>query len=201
MLPLFACAFFLSQAVGVFAQDVQPPPPQPASSQTVVAPENALPPPQNEPDSGILPLLQDRALVLNISARIIDASGAEMWKQEGSKVTLPGKPVGLQVQGGNIVCTVQFTPYVMRNGKAYLVALGQVWLELPGDVLHSETILKKIPLEFSEPVYFFPLGSEKKGDAQLEICVNMNPFNKNFGKRPRREHHQDFRDRHRSPDD
>ena len=204
-ISLFACAFFFTRASGAFAQDkIQPPAPQQTSSQTVAAPENIqpAPPPQNDPDGAILPVLRDRALVLNISARIIDAAGVEMWNSEGSKITLPGRPVGLKVLGGNIACTVQFTPYVKRNGEAFLLAQGQVWLELPGG-LHYETIIKTIPLEFGEPVYFFPLGSEKKGDAQLEICVDMNPYNKNAGKRPRREHHQDFmdRDKHRSPDE
>jgi hypothetical protein len=144
--------------------------------------EPALPPPNED----FPPMLEERALVLHVTARMRDSSGGENLISDGSKVTLPGRPVGIKVIGGNIACVVQFTPHIRRTGEVILVAQGQVWSELPGGGIRYETIIKTIPIEFGEQVYFFPLGRETKDDAQVEICLNMKPYspNPNFERRP-----------------
>ncbi|MDR2522062.1 MAG: hypothetical protein LBC72_05900 [Spirochaetaceae bacterium] len=182
-----AGVFLCGVSVYAPANDAEPPPfPPPPAEQAVSSPENG-PPPPDVPAEGLHPALRDQALVLNVSTRVLDGSGGEMWTSGNSKITLPGRPVGVKVTGENIVCAVQFTPYINRKGEALLVAQGQVWLQLPDGVLRYETIIKTIPVEFGEQVYFFPLGSANTDETRLEICLDMRPYSNhyNFEKRGR----------------
>ncbi|MDR2602207.1 MAG: hypothetical protein LBC53_07130 [Spirochaetaceae bacterium] len=151
-----------------------PPPPPPGSREIDLNEKGFLPPPRD----WILPELRDRALVISICARLLDAEGRETWASESSKVTIPGRPVGVKVLGENLACAVHFTPYLDKDGNSVLTAQGQIWFELPGGGIHYETILKTIPIEFGEFVYFFPLGSQKEDSHTIEICLNMNPYSK-----------------------
>jgi hypothetical protein len=135
---------------------------------------------QNEPShplDDVLRLLQDRAVVLDIVARVIDQGEQEVWNETNSKVTIPGRPVGLKIVGTNIIVAVQFTPYLNREGGGILVAQGQIWIEIPNEGVHYETTMQAIPLAFGEAVYFFPLGSEKAENAgRIEIQLALSPY-------------------------
>ncbi|MDR2535411.1 MAG: hypothetical protein LBD29_05185 [Treponema sp.] len=125
----------------------------------------------------LLPGLRERAVVLDIVARVVEKNQQEVWNSVNSKVTIPGRPVGLKLVGANIVIVVQFTPYLYKNGNNMLVAQGQIWVDVPNQGIQYQTTLQTIPLEFGEPIYFFPLGSVSSGDkAHIEIQIQLHPY-------------------------
>jgi hypothetical protein len=127
----------------------------------------------------MLPGLKDRAVVLDITARVIEQNQIEIWNSSESRVTIPGRPVGLKLVGANIVVAVQFTPYLRRKGHNVLVAQGQIWVNVPGEGIRYQTTMQTIPLDFEDPIYFFPLGRENtQNDAHIEIKLVLRPYAK-----------------------
>ncbi|MDR3336308.1 MAG: hypothetical protein LBT16_03790 [Treponema sp.] len=133
----------------------------------------------------LLPALQDRAVVMDIVARVLEPNKQVVWNQTNTRVTIPGRPVGLKLLGTNVVVAVQFTPYKWRDGRNVLVAQGQIWVDEPNKGISYRTTMETIPLEYGEPVYFFPFGetifSEETGEdkrpAYIEIQVVLRPYN------------------------
>ena len=118
-----------------------------------------------------------KMVVLEISARIIEENQTVVWDESHRKITLPGRPVGIKLVGDNIVVAVQFTPYMRRNMGCYLVAQGQIWMDIPDHGIRYHTTMQTIPVEFGEQIYFFPLGSHKHEDASgIEVMLTMQPY-------------------------
>ena len=126
----------------------------------------------------VLPGLRDRAIIMDITTRIVEQNQQVVWNTEESRVTIPGRPVGIRLVGDNIVVAVQFTPYFRSRGNNFLVAQGQVWIEVPDQGMSYHTSIQTIPMEFGELIYFFPLGSsDSDEDARIEIQLMLRPFN------------------------
>jgi hypothetical protein len=124
-----------------------------------------------------LPGLRERAVVVTMISRIVEQNEEVVWNSETSSVTIPGRPVGLKLVGSNLIAAVQFTPFLRPNGKHLLVTLGQIWINVPNEGISFHTTMQTIPLEFSEQVYFFPLGSVKEQDApSIEIQLVLEPY-------------------------
>jgi hypothetical protein len=133
-----------------------------------------------EPPGGMMPGLRDRAVVLNILARIVEQNQEEIWNSNNSKVTIMGRPVSLKLIGENVVVNVQFTPYQQENGRSLLVAQGQIWINVPNEGVRYQTTLQSIPMEFGEQIYFFPLGKVRSNDeASIEIRLELHPYMEN----------------------
>jgi hypothetical protein len=129
-----------------------------------------------------------RALLLEIDARILevipgavsdintDAVWEEkqeiVWNEIHNRTTIPGSPVGLKLVGSNIVVSLQFTPFVRRHGSV-LVAQGQIFINDPDGGMSYYTSIQTIPMEFGEPIYFFPLGSSQQLDSSIEIILTV----------------------------
>ncbi|GHU06892.1 hypothetical protein FACS1894151_00430 [Spirochaetia bacterium] len=130
----------------------------------------------------IPPGLRERAVVLDIIARIIEADSAkdnriEVWNSGYSKITIAGKPVSFRLVGENLIVAVQLTPYLQPNGNNLLVAQGQIWIQRPGEGIRYQATLETIPLKFGELLYFFPLGSAmNSSDASIEIQIAIRPY-------------------------
>jgi hypothetical protein len=125
----------------------------------------------------LFPRLKEQAVVLDIIARIVEQNQEEVWNSVNSKVTIPGRPVGLKLVGANIVVAVQFTPYLRQNGNNMLVAQGQIWVDVPNEGIRYQTTLQTIPLKFGEQIYFFPLGSvPSRNEAHIEIQLELHPY-------------------------
>ena len=124
------------------------------------------------------PGLRERAVVLNIVSRIVEQDQEDVWNPENSFVTLPGRPVGFQLVGSNLIIAVQFVPYLRPGGRHFLVAQGQIWISVPNESISYHTTMQTIPLEFRETVYFIvPLASEATGDeSYLEIQLTLEPY-------------------------
>jgi len=124
-----------------------------------------------------LPGLRERAVVVTMISRIVEQNEEVVWNSEISSVTIPGRPVGLKLVGSNLVAAVQFTPFLRPNGRHILVTLGQIWINVPNEGISFHTTMQTIPLEYSEQVYFFPLGSVKDNDAPIiEIQLVLEPY-------------------------
>jgi hypothetical protein len=125
-----------------------------------------------------------RAVIVDIDARVLEDKQVVIWNETHRRVTIPGNPVGLKLVGANIVVAVQFTPYIRRSGNV-LVAQGQIWVNDPDKGMSYYTSIQTIPMEFGEPIYFFPLGSSSQPgaelrqaaalDASIEIIITVNP--------------------------
>jgi hypothetical protein len=125
----------------------------------------------------LLPGLKEQAMVMDIVARVVERNQQVVWNSSNSKVTIPGRPVGLKLVGANIVVAVQFIPYLRRNGHNVLVAQGQIWINIPNEGIRYHTTLQTIPLEFEEEIFFFPLGSvDDQDDARIEVKLVLHPY-------------------------
>jgi hypothetical protein len=132
---------------------------------------------QEGPLQNILPGLRNQAVILNITARIIEPNQEEVWNSSNSKVTIPGRPVSLKLVGENIVVAVQFTPYIRGSGHNVLLAQGQIWVDVPNEGIRYQTTMQTIPLEYGESIYFFPLGTVKSENAaHIEIQLALYPY-------------------------
>lgn len=124
-----------------------------------------------------LPGLKERAVVLDIVARVIELNDTQTWTSENSKVTIPGRPVTIKLVGQNVIVLAQFTPYIRDDGKKFLVAQGQVWIDTVDNGIKYQTTMQTIPLDFGERLFFFPLGQKTKdGKSQIEIQLELKPY-------------------------
>jgi hypothetical protein len=124
-----------------------------------------------------VPGLRERGVVMHIVSRIIEQNRQVLWNSENTKLTIPGRPVGLKLVGADIVVAAQFTPFLRPNGKHILVTQSQVWINVPNEGISYHTTMQTIPLQFNEQIYFFPLGSIDENDGpQIEIQVVMEPY-------------------------
>lgn len=131
----------------------------------------------DESSNDIINAMKDRAVVLEMKARVVESEVTETWTSATSKVTIPGRAVTLRLVGSNVVIAVQFTPYKKEGGKTILVAQGQVWVTSKNEGMLYYTSMQSIPVEFGERVYFFPLGQKKdeKG-ARIEVQLVLTPY-------------------------
>jgi len=116
------------------------------------------------------------SLVLNIDARVLDDEQVMIWNEITRKITIPGNPVGIQLVGSNIVVSVLFTPFIRREGGNVLVAQGQIWINDSERGISYHTSIQTIPMDFSEPIYFFPLGTSQQISSTIEIILTVNPY-------------------------
>ena len=159
MIPLFSSRFVLVSGFLFFAA-------------------RAVVPAQEPSLEDLLPGLRERAVIMDIVARIVEQNQEIVWNSENSRVTIPGRPVGLKLLGANVVVAVQFTPYFRADGLNFLVAQGQVWIEVANKGISYQATTKTIPLEFGEQIYFFPLGSsaDSRNDPRIEIQLVLHPY-------------------------
>jgi hypothetical protein len=120
------------------------------------------------------PGLRRQALVLDIEARVLENEEV-IWDESNQKITIPGTPVSLRLVGSNVIVVMQFTPFIRRSGSV-LVAQGQIWITDPEKGVSYYTSIQTIPMEFNEPIYFFPLGTSSQLNTSLEIKLTVNPY-------------------------
>jgi len=122
-----------------------------------------------------LPALRDKALVLQITTKVAEKSRQEVWSAFNSKITIPGRPVEIKLVGENLIIAIKFTPYQQRRGGKYdLVAQSQIWINIPDKGMSYKTNNHSIPLDFGEPILYFPLGSSSDPETPLiELHLTM----------------------------
>ena len=128
-----------------------------------------------ELEEALRPIL-DKALQLNIIARVLPPGEEQEWNIQSSKLTIPGRSIAVKLFGENIRIFVMLTPYWQENGKLLLVAQGEVLLsEMAESEVKYLSTVKSIPVSLGEKVLFFPLGVSKRFrksfNIQLEIEI------------------------------
>ena len=113
-----------------------------------------------------------QSLIVDINAKVLSDEHVVIWNETETRIAIPGSPVSFRLVGSNVVVAVQFTPFIRRQGNV-LVAQGQIWVENPGRGVSYYTLVQTIPMEFDEPLYFFPLGAE---NSSIEIVLTVNPY-------------------------
>jgi hypothetical protein len=116
--------------------------------------------------------LRRRAVVMDIDARVLGEEQVVVWNETHRKIAIPGSPVGIKLVGSNVVVEAQFTPFIRRHGNV-LVAQGQIWYNDPDKGISYYTSIQTIPLEFGEPIYFFPLGASSQFSSSIEIILTV----------------------------
>ena len=147
-LYLFSAFFIISASVNIYAQD--------SKSEF------------GEMSGGF----KKRAVIMDIDARVLGEEKAVVWNETHHKTAIPGSPVGIKLVGANVVVLVQFTPFIRKEGSV-LVAQGQIWYNEPGKGISYYTSIQTIPLDFGEPIYFFPLGKSNQSDYSIEIIIKV----------------------------
>jgi hypothetical protein len=123
------------------------------------------------------PELRERAVVLDITSRVVEQNQQVVWNSVTSRVTIPGRPVGIKIVGANVVMALQFTPFFRRGGNSVLVVQGQIWVDIPGEGMHYQTTLQTMSIEFGEPLFFFPLGSPSSPqETRIELLLEIRPY-------------------------
>jgi hypothetical protein len=134
----------------------------------------------DSPMQNILPRFGGRAVIMDIDARILD-NGVVTWNETNKKITIPGRPVEIKLIGENLVVVVRFT-FIRNNsgGQKLLVAQGQVWITDPKQGIRYQASVQTIPLEFDEPIYYFPLGPLKsENSASIQVMLTLRPNEEN----------------------
>lgn len=129
--------------------------------------------------------LIDKALQLQITAKVLPPNEQAVWNSQSKKVTLPGRSVALRLVGDNIRIDVVFTPYQQENGNLLLVAQGQVWFsEAANTKTKYLTTIQSIPVSWGEKVLFFPLGFSQKftntPTFNIQLEVEIFPYRELF---------------------
>jgi len=132
----------------------------------------------DSPMQNLLPRFGGRAVIMDIDARILDNS-VVTWNETNKKTTIPGRPVEIKLIGENLVVVVRFT-FIRNNnsgGQKLLVAQGQVWINDPNQGIRYQASVQTIPLEFNEPIYYFPLGPLKsENGASIQVMLTLRPY-------------------------
>ena len=129
--------------------------------------------------------LLSKALTITISARVLPPETQEdapVWNAESTKLTIPGRPIKVRLDGDNVRICLSCTPYIQDNGEILLLAQGQVWLTEPKDkeATYYSTFYS-IPVSFGEKVLFFPLGlgdaeTQRKDFFNIELEIKIVPY-------------------------
>ena len=128
------------------------------------------------PHRDFVPRFRGRTVTLEINARLVEQNQTVIWNETHRKETMLGRPVGIKLVGNNIIVDVQFTPYIRRGVGCFLLAQGQIWMEIPQQGIRYHTTVQTIPVEFGEQIYFFPLGPQKdEDDSRIEIMLSVQP--------------------------
>lgn len=121
-------------------------------------------------------LFKDRALSVNIQARVVEGEQSAAWESASLRYTVPGNPVGVKLVGSNVVILVQITPFEDGKGGLVLVSQGQVWVRRGEGDLSYRTTLDSVSVRYGEPVLFFPLGRDPGGKAPIRIEISVDRY-------------------------
>jgi hypothetical protein len=129
-------------------------------------------------DESSMDSLLEQAIVIRINTRLLSANGKASWNFSVARVTIPGRPVVVKLQGGNLQIRLGITPYTddtVENGMI-LVTQDEIWItETPGKQAKYLASLKSVKLVMGETIHLYPLGVStmppEKFNIELEIQI------------------------------
>jgi hypothetical protein len=125
--------------------------------------------------------LQDKALEIEIHARLIGKDRESIWNTKSRKVTVSGKSVSITLEGENLTVSAHLIPFLNEGGSIFLVAKGEVWVQQsPNEEKKYYSTVKSLPIKPGESVIFFPTGvlmdTEENNVYTIELEIQVEPL-------------------------
>lgn len=120
-------------------------------------------------------LLKD-ALLFSVDVTVNMPDGnKELWNKNVQKITIPGRAVAVSLEGEDSRLKVNFTLYPAEDGKLFLVAQSETWVD--GEYSSG---LSSLPVAFRDEVYYYPLGRAGDGTednpVEVRMAINVIPY-------------------------
>lgn len=125
--------------------------------------------------------LQEKALEVEIHARLIGKDHENIWNTKSRKVTVSGKSVSITLEGENLTVSAHLIPFLNESGSIFLVAKGEVWVQQsPDQEKKYYSTVKSLPIKPGESVIFFPTGvlmdTEENNVYTIELEIQVEPL-------------------------
>ncbi|MCF7948258.1 MAG: hypothetical protein K9M94_06705 [Spirochaetia bacterium] len=125
--------------------------------------------------------LQDKALEVQIHARLIGKDRENVWNTESRKLTVSGKSISITLQGEDLTVSAHILPFLNEGGSIFLVAKGEVWVQQgPDEEKKYYSTVKSLPIKPGESVIFFPTGvlmdTEDNDVHTIELEIQVEPL-------------------------
>ena len=129
--------------------------------------------------------LLSKALSVTISARVLPPDTqveTPAWNAESTRLTIPGRPIRVRLEGENVRIFLVCTPYLQESGELLLLAQGQVWLSEPAQKeARCYSTFYSIPVSYGEKVLYFPLGlaggqARQNDHFNIELEIKIVPY-------------------------
>ncbi|MFP4562675.1 MAG: hypothetical protein ACLFRY_05115 [Spirochaetia bacterium] len=126
----------------------------------------------------ILEAVDEDIYSVHIHARVYESGEISTWNMDVKKFTIAGKKVIVKLEGENVLVVAELTPYLQSDDSILLVAQGEVWITTPQDEqIKYSSVIKSLPIQYGDKVYFYPLGVGKIKDAFIiELEIEVNPY-------------------------
>ncbi len=111
----------------------------------------------------------EQAYLFTIVLKVLDRDAAVTSTRQAVMMTLPGKPMGIKLDGRTIQGTIAFTIYAEKGKPTVCLAQAQLLVKAEQNQEGQwVTILKSIPFTLGEKFEFYPLGKDSfSGDNIL----------------------------------
>jgi len=125
--------------------------------------------------------LQDKALEVQIHARLIGKDDENIWNTQSRKITVSGKSVSITLEGEDLTVKAHLIPFLNEGGAIFLVAKGEVWVQQSAsqEKKYYSTV-KSLPIKPGESVIFFPTGvlmdTEENNIYTIELEIQVEPL-------------------------
>lgn len=130
----------------------------------------------------VLRMLEEKALKVHITARVIENGDVSVWNVDISKITISGKTVNVRLRGEDVLVYANITPYTEGDDSILLVAQGQVWINSPDtEQVKYKSTIKSLPITAGEKVLFYPLGvadPNRMDIVTIELAIEVTPYYK-----------------------
>ena len=108
---------------------------------------------------------------MNIDLKVQDGTSAQVVSDhKAHHQTVSGRPVTLNINGGNFKAAVRFTVYNMNADNLLLLTQSTIFFIKDGQRRMLSTV-KSIPIKAGEKVLFFPMGVLNDGEKSGYNCM------------------------------
>jgi hypothetical protein len=119
----------------------------------------------------------EQAYQLSIVLKVLDRDAALTTTRQARMVTLPGKPMGIKLDGRTIQGMVAFTIYAEKDKPTVCLAQAQLLVkEDQGKEGEWVTILKSIPFVLGQKLEFYPLGKDSYSGSNLLFELTIDRY-------------------------
>ena len=123
--------------------------------------------------------LLNKALVIDANIKVLAKDPKVSWSMQAVRLTIPGKPINLQLKGKNISLDITLTPYQTNDSqKILLVVQNQIVLqETDSRAAEFFSNLKQIIIQLGDKIQFYPLGMAETSAFNIVLELQIIPYN------------------------